>query len=311
MSDFPIVDENNDNSTVGFGGGDNFQQAQPISWTTSGRPTMPGLGLSGYNSTINGWEFWNGTAWVLFSRGGGSGTVNSGTVNQIAWYAGTGTAVSGLATANSGVLVTSAGGVPSISTTLPSGLAMGTPASLVLTNATGLPIAGLTGLGTGVATALAINVGSAGAFVTFNGALGTPSSGVATNLTGYTIANLADVPWTDWSGAIGFTGFSANPTGVVATYKKIGKTCFINLDMTPGTSNANTFTITGLPFTSGPMLMRTCTLTGVNNSSYSNLIEGFVGSGSTTFQLAISDSSSGWTASGTKGIRGQFFYETV
>ncbi len=48
-----------------------------------------------------------------------------------------------LATSASGVLVTSAGGVPSISTTLPDGLAMGTPASLTLTNATGLPNAGL------------------------------------------------------------------------------------------------------------------------------------------------------------------------
>lgn len=48
-----------------------------------------------------------------------------------------------LATSASGVLVTSAGSVPSISTTLPSGLAMGTPTSLTLTNATGLPNAGL------------------------------------------------------------------------------------------------------------------------------------------------------------------------
>ena len=114
----------------------------------------------------------------------GSGTVSSGLINQVAWYAANGTAVSGLATAASGVLVTSAGSVPSISTTLPNGLAMGTPASLTLTNATGLPISGITGLGTGVATALAINVGSAGAFVTFNGALGTPSSGTLTNTTG-------------------------------------------------------------------------------------------------------------------------------
>lgn len=49
----------------------------------------------------------------------GTGTVDAGTINQLAYYAATGTAVSGLATANSGVLVTSAGGVPSISSTLP------------------------------------------------------------------------------------------------------------------------------------------------------------------------------------------------
>jgi len=67
--------------------------------------------------------------------------------------------VTGLATANDGVLVTSGAGVPSISSTLPTGLAMQTPASLVLTNATGLPVAGggtgaasLTGLLTGNGT---------------------------------------------------------------------------------------------------------------------------------------------------------------
>lgn len=78
----------------------------------------------------------------------GSGTVNSGLINQVAWYAASGTAVSGLATLASGVLVTSAGSVPSISTTLPSGLAMGTPASLTLTNATGLPVGGISATGT-------------------------------------------------------------------------------------------------------------------------------------------------------------------
>lgn len=53
---------------------------------------------------------------------GGGGTVNAGTINQLAWYAATGDVVSGLPTANNGVLVTSIAGVPSISTTLPSGL---------------------------------------------------------------------------------------------------------------------------------------------------------------------------------------------
>lgn len=62
-------------------------------------------------------------------------------------YASSANIMSALATANSSVLVTSAGGVPSLSTTLPSGLAatnltlttpaLGTPASGVLTNCTG------------------------------------------------------------------------------------------------------------------------------------------------------------------------------
>lgn len=95
------------------------------------------------------------------------GSVTGGTINQVAWYSATGATVAGLATANSGVLVTSAGGVPSISTTLPSGLAMNTPTSLTLTNATGLPITGLTGLGTGVAAAMANAVNATSGFLTY------------------------------------------------------------------------------------------------------------------------------------------------
>jgi len=53
---------------------------------------------------------------------GTGGTVSPGLANQLAYYAAAGTTLSGLTTANNGVLITSAGGVPSISSTLPSGL---------------------------------------------------------------------------------------------------------------------------------------------------------------------------------------------
>lgn len=46
----------------------------------------------------------------------------SGTINQLAWFAATGKTISGLATANSGLLVTSGAGVPSISSTIPNGV---------------------------------------------------------------------------------------------------------------------------------------------------------------------------------------------
>ncbi len=45
-----------------------------------------------------------------------------GTINNLAWFAGTGRVIASLATANSGLLVTSAGGVPSISGTIPNGV---------------------------------------------------------------------------------------------------------------------------------------------------------------------------------------------
>jgi hypothetical protein len=157
--------------------------------------------------------------------GGGSGTVTAGTANQLAYYASSGTTVAGLSSANNGVLVTNGSGVPSISTTLPNGLAMGTPASLTLTNATGtpaslglanatgtpssinltngsaLPISGITGLGTGVGTALAASVSGSGGIVLatsatltsptlVTAALGTPTALVLTHATGLPNAGL-------------------------------------------------------------------------------------------------------------------------
>jgi hypothetical protein len=84
--------------------------------------------------------------------------MTGGAANDIPYQTGAG-ASSFITPVNSAVLITSAGGVPSESTTLPSGLsatnltlttpALGTPSALVLTNATGLPVAGG---GTGVAT---------------------------------------------------------------------------------------------------------------------------------------------------------------
>lgn len=68
-----------------------------------------------------------------------SGIVNSGTQNQLTWYAATGTTVSGLATANNGILVTSAGGVPSIGNSVGAdltihGLTVGRGGSSIATN---------------------------------------------------------------------------------------------------------------------------------------------------------------------------------
>lgn len=55
---------------------------------------------------------------VKSGGGSASGTVNPGLINEIAYYAAEGDAVSGLATANNGLFVTSATGVPSIGNTI-------------------------------------------------------------------------------------------------------------------------------------------------------------------------------------------------
>lgn len=190
-------------------------------------------------------------------------------------YASSANVVTGLATANNGVLITSVGGVPSISSTLPSGIA---------------------------ATNMSLTTP----------ALGTPSSGVLTNATGYTVANLADSAWTDFSGSVGFTGFSADPTSLVARYKKVGTICHIFISMTPGTSNATGFTMTGMPFTSVTGVTQiTGAMIGTNNSAAVSGIDGVFTTASTTLILRLLGNGGGFTAANSKGFSGMFFYETA
>jgi len=56
-----------------------------------------------------------------------SGTVSAGTQYDLGYYATTSSTISPLATGNSGVLITSAGGIPSISSTLPGSLVIPSP----------------------------------------------------------------------------------------------------------------------------------------------------------------------------------------
>jgi hypothetical protein len=107
------------------------------------------------------------------------------------------------------VLVTSAGSVPSISTTLPNGLAMGTPASLTLTNATGLPVpGGLSATGTPSATTFLRGDGS---WATPAGG-GTVNSGTANQIAYYASTGTAVSGLTGANSAMLVT----NSTGVPA-----------------------------------------------------------------------------------------------
>lgn len=162
--------------TVPFGGTGNttFTAYTLICAGTTATGTfqnVSGVGTSGQILTSNG-------AGMLptWQTNAASGTVNPGTINEIAYYAANGSAVSGISTANSSVFITSGMGVPSWSTTLPNGLAMGTPASLTLTNATGLLVAGG---GTGNTTFTAYSVICAGTTATgaFQNVSGVGTSG--------------------------------------------------------------------------------------------------------------------------------------
>lgn len=55
----------------------------PASWTTAGRPVSPVAGQTGYNTSLNALETYNGTSWVSVLSTLSSSTTNTVT-NKIA-----------------------------------------------------------------------------------------------------------------------------------------------------------------------------------------------------------------------------------
>jgi hypothetical protein len=149
-------DLSNDKTTVGLDGGNNTRFNNP--WTflapgpTGDRPP-PSAGMyfrQRFNTTLDVYEYYDPTIpiWVELS-GSGTGTVNPGVTNDIAYYAASGQAVSPIAANANSVLVTNGSSVPSLSTTLPSGLSI--PGATITTSTAALlsgsvvaaPVAGI------------------------------------------------------------------------------------------------------------------------------------------------------------------------
>lgn len=110
--------------------------------------------------------------------------------------------------------------------------------------------------------------------------------------------------YTTWNP--GFTGFSANPGSVDATYVVIGKLAHVRASMTNGTSNTTGFTITGLPV--APRVgMNFISLVMNNGATATGRID--ITAGTTTMTLYATAAAGNWTASGNKNAYLNFIME--
>lgn len=175
-----------------------------------------------------------------------------------------------LASANSGVWSTDGSGNTTNSTTLPNGLAMGTPASLTLTNATGLPNVGL--LNSSVT--INENAVSLGGSITITAAASSITSGTTT-ATGFTNGHVVGVS----SGKT--TDFATSGTGTI-----------VALTVSPAftTPSLGAATATSLYMNNGSPASTIDAYATVQSSSY--LIPGFNLNDFSIGSLSYPDSSS-------------------
>lgn len=102
----------------------------------------------------------------------------------------------------------------------------------------------------------------------------------------------------------GFTGFSANPSANTAQYAITGNHVALQLSFVTGTSNATTFTITGLPAAIRPVRKQVLRFPGlVDNGTTLNTGQAVINTDG-TITLYPSDTSTTWTNSGNKGGTG-------
>jgi len=157
---------------------------------------------------------------------GSGGTVNPGLINQLGYYAAAGSAISGLATLANGTLITSAGGAPSISQTLPAAVqsnitALGTIATGTWNASIITGTFGGTGVNNGASTiTVGGNFAMSGAFtftgtLTGNTSVTFPTSGTLATTTGTVTnaTNAANIAVTDDSA----TNATMYPLWVTAT----------------------------------------------------------------------------------------------
>lgn len=185
------------------------------------------------NTTLAVYEYFDPTVvlWVQLS-GTGTGTVNPGTANDLAFYGAAGTAISPIPSAPNSVLVTNGIEFPTLSTTLPSGLSI--PGATITTSTAALlsgsvvaaPVAGIdltnkTYVDSMVGGAVSSITGSTNQ-VFANGVAGIPQGGAVTISLPQDIATgstptfggltLTSIPLAVGSGGTGVASVTTSPT---------------------------------------------------------------------------------------------------
>jgi hypothetical protein len=103
----------------------------------------------------------------------------------------------------------------------------------------------------------------------------------------------------------GFTGFSVNPTSVDATYYQNGKFVHIQIFMAAGTSNATTFSITGLPVAPRKAVNALSLIMNAGTTSAGRVD---IAAGATTANMSTA-AGTAFTASGNKACWMNISYE--
>jgi hypothetical protein len=172
---FYIVNNSTGNVTVNSSGGNAIQ-------VMGASTTLLITCISTSGTTAASWS-------IEYVGASSGGTVSNGTINDLAYYAATGTTVSPLATANSGYLVTSAGGVPSISSTGP---------AITLPSVTFNSTSGIIGTTTNDSAA----AGSVGEYVTSGASFVTGNMTTSNTPQNLTSISLTAGDWDVWSSAV-------------------------------------------------------------------------------------------------------------
>ena len=113
--------------------------------------------------------------------------------------------------------------------------------------------------------------------------------------------------WFNWTP--GYTGFSVNPVATEVSFRVTGNTIFINFwTATPGTSNATTFTITGLPV--APVTGHNFVWSSANDNGAVLTAAGrlTIAAGNTTATIRTNMATGAWTNANSKSVNFNIFY---